>query len=413
MPSPAPLTSTRPAPQKNAQEKILVRGVNWLGDAIMATPALQRLRDAKPNARIILLTHQKLADLWTGHPALDAVITFSREESVFQIARRLRAERFDTALVLPNSPRSALEVFLARIPQRIGASGPWRKFLLTHRVPPRPAFVAMHKRSLSEIKRLTSVGDGAVVSGQDVRGPGRRAGVPRALNVRTEAEAAIPPKAHHLWHYLHLVEALGATPEPLPPSIPVSEAEVAAILQKAKYIPPATGRPLFGLNPGAEYGPAKRWPRESFISAAKALQAQTKCHWWIFGGRAYQERAAEIASQIYSPGLGPFGGVQSLAGQTSLRELCAGLKACDLLLTNDTGPMHLAAAVGTPVVALFGSTSPELTGPGLPGDPRNILLNSSVPCAPCFLRECPIDFRCMRGLAVDSVVAAVLKSWQR
>src|ERR1044071_5191924 len=95
--------------------KILIRGVNWLGDAVMSTPALQRLREARPEAEITLLTHQKLEDLWKDHPALDRVMTFTSEESVFQIARRLRGEQFRTALLLPNSPRSALEVFLARI----------------------------------------------------------------------------------------------------------------------------------------------------------------------------------------------------------------------------------------------------------------------------------------------------------
>ena len=98
------------------------------------------------------------------------------------------------------------------------------------------------------------------------------------------------------------------------------------------------------------------------------------------------------------------------AGQTSLRELMALLKICRVLLTNDTGPMHVAAALGTPVVVPFGSTSPELTGPGLPGDPRHHLLKSDAPCSPCFLRECPIDFRCMNGISVERVVEAVLQA---
>ena len=93
-----------------------------------------------------------------------------------------------------------------------------------------------------------------------------------------------------------------------------------------------------------------------------------------------------------------------------MRELCAALKACDLVLTNDTGPMHVAAAVGTPVVVPFGSTSPELTGPGLPGDKRHQLIKASVPCSPCFLRECPIDFRCMKGISVETVVTAVMQA---
>jgi heptosyltransferase-2 len=95
---------------------------------------------------------------------------------------------------------------------------------------------------------------------------------------------------------------------------------------------------------------------------------------------------------------------------TSLEELCAALKLCRLLLTNDSGPMHVAAALGTPVVVPFGSTSPELTGPGLPGDGRHQLLRANAPCSPCFLRECPIDFRCMNGISVEQVVEAALRA---
>ena len=102
-----------------------------------------------------------------------------------------------------------------------------------------------------------------------------------------------------------------------------------------------------------------------------------------------------------------------MAGQTTLRELMSLLKLCRVLLTNDSGPMHVAAALGTPVVVPFGSTSPELTGPGLPGDLRHRLLKSDAPCSPCFLRECPIDFRCMNGIPVERVVEAVLATQSR
>ena len=135
-------------------QRILIRGVNWLGDAVMSTPALQRLREARPTAHITLLTPRKLVDLWQGHPALDNVITFAKHENLFKTARRLRQERFTTALVLPNSPRSAMEVFLARIPQRIGYQRPWRNFCLTHAIRPRVGATTMRKRRTSEVKRL-------------------------------------------------------------------------------------------------------------------------------------------------------------------------------------------------------------------------------------------------------------------
>jgi len=365
-----------------ASQRILVRGVNWLGDAVMSTPALQRLREAKPSAEITLLTPEHLAGLWKNRPAVDNVMTFRKDEGTLRVARRLREKDFELALVLPNSPRSALEVFLARIPERVGHKRPWRNWFLTRRIQPHPEAVTMRKRTTNEIRRL-------------IQGP--------------PAVFALPAKAHHIHQYLHLAAALGANPEPVPPHIAVAAEEVTAIQHRFKISRDAAGcPPLFGLNAGAAYGPAKRWPRERFIAAAVTLQRRTGCHWWIFGSEAERESAAAMTAEIQKAETGSFGGAQCLAGLTSLRELCAALKACDLLLTNDSGPMHLAAAVGSTVVALFGSTSPELTGPGLHGQTRHFLLKSDTPCAPCFRRECPIDFRCMRDLGVEQVVAAAV-----
>jgi heptosyltransferase-2 len=126
----------------------------------------------------------------------------------------------------------------------------------------------------------------------------------------------------------------------------------------------------------------------------------------LFGGKGDLPLCERIESEIQNSKFK----IQNLAGKTSLRELMSLLKLCRVLLTNDTGPMHVAAALGTRVVVPFGSTSPELTGPGLPGDARNHLLKSDAPCSPCFLRECPIDFRCLNGISVERVVAAVVDS---
>lgn len=363
----------------SSAEKILVRSVNWLGDAVMTTPALQRLREAKPTAHISLLTHAKLAGLWEQHPAIDSVLTFSDDDSVLAIAKKLRAGKFTTALVLPNSPRSALEVFLARIPVRVGLARPWRSFFLTQAVPPRRDEVRMHKRTAREVQSLVAGGS-------------------RGLR------SLIPPSAHQLHHYLHLAAALGADPAPLPPRLEVSDAEVAAV--RKRFGVREDGTPLLGINAGAEYGPAKRWPRERFVAAAIEIQRRTNGQWWIFGGKADVELATGIAGEIAAAKSGAPDSVRSIAGQTSLRELCAALKACRLVITNDTGPMHVAAAVGTPVIVPFGSTSPELTGPGLPGATTHHFIQATVPCSPCFLRECPIDFRCMQGIGVDMVVKA-------
>ena len=376
--------------------RLLVRGVNWLGDAVMTTPALRRLRECFPAVHIALLTHEKLRDLWLAAPAsgddgeeppvVNEVLTFATGEGLFAIGRRLREKNFDLALVLPNSPRSALEVWLARIPQRVGYARPWRNWFLTTAVPTRPGHAPMRKRSVGEITRLIAA--------------------PAGLTPDSRLQTPDLP-AHQIHEYLHLAAALGANPEPLPPRLTVSPAEVLAAGRKFRL---ATGaRPIFGLNPGAEYGPAKRWPTERFIAAAQEIQRRTNCLWLILGGKNDTELAATIATGLthHASRITP---PVNLAGQTSLRELLALLSHCRVLLTNDSGPMHVAAALGVPVVVPFGSTSPELTGPGLPGDPRHRRLQSAAPCAPCFHRVCPIDLRCLRGISIERVVQAVLEA---
>src|SRR5690348_5913577 len=134
--------------------KLLIRCVNWLGDAVMTTPALLRLREHIPGAHITLLTPQKLAELWREHPALDEVLTIQPHESVWSVARRMRPQGFDAALVLPNSPRSALEGWLSGVPCRIGYARPWRSWMLTDAVRTRPDRSAMRRRSVREIRRL-------------------------------------------------------------------------------------------------------------------------------------------------------------------------------------------------------------------------------------------------------------------
>ena len=336
-------------------KRILVRGVNWLGDAVISTPTLQRLREAAPNSEITLLTHAKLADLFQHYPHIDQLMSFHPSEGLFALANRIRERRFELALILPNSHRSALEAFLARIPQRVGYG---RRWLLTKAMPkPR---IRTRKRSVAKIKALV------------------------AQNAR--ARETFPREEHHVHNYLRLIDAPW-----MPPRLHVTEDEVI----RAKKRLPNTGVWL-GLNPGAEYGSAKRWPIERFVEAANRLYKKLNCGWILFGGANDGLLTAQIAASSSGP-------VVDLAGKTTLRELCALFRCCKTVLTNDTGPMHLAAALGVPVIVPFGSTSPELTGP-----PRGAIVGN-VPCAPCFRRECPIDFRCMRSIEVDQVVQETLK----
>jgi heptosyltransferase-2 len=240
----------------------------------------------------------------------------------------------------------------------------------------------MHKRPIREIKRIEY-----------------------GIGVPDPSRYTFHESNHQIYDYLNLVAALGANSQPLPTHLAVTPGEIKTAAQKFNLTSQFTnGRPIFGLNPGAEYGPAKRWPAQRFIDAAKEIHKRTKCHWVVLGGKSDILLANEIQSAI---------GVQcavTLAGQTSLRELFAVIKQCGVLLTNDTGPMHIATALGTPVVVPFGSTSPELTGPILSPGSKDQLIKSDALCSPCFLRQCPIDFRCMNGITVERVVEAVVKA---
>ena len=349
----------------NAPANILIRGVNWLGDVIMAMPAMDRLREAHPEARLTLLTHEKLAGLFEGTTHFDEVIPFAADESPWAIGRRLRANNFDAALILPNSPRSAIESWHARIPRRLGFAGKWRRWLLTEVVPHPPGTVPMVKRSCADIER------------------------------RIAAESSpdrFPEKAHQIHLYLRLAKQLGASDEICPPK-----------LQHAALPSSESKTPRIGFICGAEHGPAKRWPVEHFIETARQLIEQHNVQIILVGGPGDVAATGEIASAL------PSGNIEDLAGKTTLAELATTLAGCDAVLANDTGPMHVAAAVGTPVIGLFGSTSPDLTAPGLPGDAQHELLHTTAPCSPCYLKECQVDLRCLRSITPAMAVKAMGK----
>lgn len=370
---------SRPITSRNRKaapvSRILVRGVNWLGDAVMTTPALQRLRELHPGARVTLLMPEKLGELFAGHPDVDEVATFSPGESPWRIGRRLRRGRFDLAVVFPNSPRSALEVWFSGAIRRVGYARSWRCLFLTDAIPTRPDERPMRKRGADEVRSLVA----APPSGR----------------------AELPHQVHHIHQYLHLIGALGGSAEPAAPRLHVASSEYAAA--RSRLGPGATT--WIGLNAGAEYGPAKRWPKERFITVAKRLAEVPGCGLVLFGGKGDADLAGEIEAAVRHQL--PSAPLANLSGKTSLRELCALMAMCRVVVTNDTGPMHVAAAVGATVVVPFGSTSSEMTGPGLPGEGRHVFLRASVPCAPCFLRECPIDFRCMQGIGESAVMDAV------
>ncbi len=191
------------------------------------------------------------------------------------------------------------------------------------------------------------------------------------------------PPEHHSLRFLRIARECGA------------QTADAECLPQTNLKPPTS---KIGLCPGAEYGPAKRWVPERFAEAAAKISARSSVQWILFGTKNDAAIGQQIAAAIADHCV-------NRIGQTTLDQLIDELRPCRLLLTNDTGTMHLAALLGVPVVAIFGSTEPRLTGPLGNG---HIILRHHVECSPCFLRECPIDFRCMKAVSADEVVDAVL-----
>ncbi len=305
--------------------RILIRSSNWLGDSVISIAAVRAIKRGRPDAHVTVATPENLVPVWKLVPEVDEVSPLPNK-ALLAAARLLKKQTpFDVAILFPNSLRSALEVWLAKIPRRIGYRGHARAWLLNQIVPE-----------------------------PDPRGPIK----------------------HQVHRYLHLAKELGAKIEP----------EVSAKKSPNKSL-------KLGLCPGAEYGPAKRWLPERFAEVAAAIDGQ----WILFG----TEKDAEIGKAIENS-LGEK--CVNRIGKTTLEELINELRECRLLLTNDTGTMHLATLLGVPVVAIFGSTEDRLTGPLGVG---NIVVRHHVECSPCFLRECPIDFRCMKAVTVEEVTAAI------
>lgn len=352
--------------------RVLVRGPNWVGDAVLSTPALANLRRAFPHALISLLVKPWVSGLFEGNPHLDRIILYEdRHKGLIgklRLAQELRAQRFDLAILFPNSFESALLAFLAGIPHRAGYDTDFRGFLLTAKVHPPPPL---------------SKGKG--------KGGGR----------------------HQVEYYLGLLQALGLDRGERDLALvvsPAEEAQAQALLEAEGVFVGATGRSplLVGFNPGSVYGSAKRWPAERYAALADEITSRFGARILIFGSAQEVPIAMKVQNLMRSQAV-------NLAGKTTLKLLGALLKRCRVLVTNDTGAMHIASAVRTPIVAIFGPTDPKVTSPwGVGTAPPNpsvgqgpMILYHPPSCAPCLLRECPIDHRCMTAISVKEVLYAV------
>jgi heptosyltransferase-2 len=335
---------------------ILVRVPNWLGDTVMATPAVSAVRKIFPRSRLTILAREAFASFWRDFPGIDHVLTLgSQDRGLYGFSKKaaeIRKQGFDTALILPVSFSSAFLAFLAGIPVRIGWSGEGRDLFLSHII-----------------------------------------------------ERSQERKKHLVLEYIELVQrAFGKAP--VKETVRLMAPRLQSAQKETRKLFGRTPRPKswIALAPGATYGPGKRWPLAHWMELVKRLLAKRKESLLILSG---QEEAGYLEPLVQTIPQTQKNRVISLVGRTTPLQLAAVLKNCRLLITNDTGPMHLAAAVGTPTVALFGSSSPVWTGPFGKG---HQVIYKHVECSPCFQKTCPIGYKCLTGISVDEVFRAVQKS---
>lgn len=318
-----------------------------MGDTILTYPTVQKLKSLFPHSHLAILVPSHLIDLWKTFPYADEIIPFQKKRgfgSIWEdlnLSQSLKERNFDLAIIFPRSFRSAFQAYLARIPIRIGYQDEGRSLFLTHGI-----------RRTEEIRR-----------------------------------------SHRVHYFQKLTDSLGQAEGSSSPRIFLREEDRKWAEQKLRDLGIQDGRPLIGMNPGATYGLAKCWYPERFGELGKRLFEKWKATVLLFGKEEERPIAKEILQHLKEGGI-------DLTGKTHLLQLAALLERCQLIVTNDTGTMHVATAVGAPVVALFGSTDPSTTGPWGDG---HVVIRKDVPCSPCLKRICPTDHRCMELITVDEV----------
>ena len=346
------------SPPFNGVNRILVRGVNWVGDTILTYPTVQKLKAVFPHSHLAVLIPNHLIDLWKTFPYVDEIISFQKKGNVgsfwedLKLGSSLKKKRFDLAIVLPRSFHSAFQAYLARIPIRVGYQDEGRSPFLTH-------------------------------------------GIPRKTDILQE---------HRIHYYEKIVDFIGRVEGTPPPRILLREEDRSWAEEKLRDSGFLDGRPLVGMNPGATYGLAKCWDPDRFGELGKRLVREWKAGILIFGKKEEGLLARKILEYVGND-------ASDLTGKTTLLRLAAFLERCRLLLTNDTGTMHVAAAVDASVIALFGPTDPATTGPW--GNSHIIISRKNVPCSPCMKRVCPTDHQCMELITVEEVEEAVNKKLEK
>lgn len=331
-------------------ERILVRGTNWIGDSIMALPALSAIRKTYPEAIISVLVKPWVADIYRLCPYVDNVILYERPGihdgmgGILRLVRGIKAKNFQLAVCLQNAIEAAIITWLAGIPLRAGYDSDGRGFLLTHAV--------------------------------------RRTGAIK--------------KVHQADYYLAMVRALGCADSESGPYLRISAEDDGSAERLLHNYDIEAGSLLIGLAPCATYGPAKKWFPERFAALADRLKEEFQAQIILFGSDADRETTRAVQQAAGHP-------LIDLAGITNLRTAIALIARCGLFVSNDSGLMHVAGALNVPTIAIFGSTNPVTTAPL--GE-KSVIIYKGVDCSPCLKETCPTDFRCMEMIETDEVYNA-------
>jgi len=326
-------------------KRILVRATNWIGDSIMTLPALMEIRRNFPHAQISVLLRPWVRPIFESLPYVDQIINYDKKKGMVQnlaefvrITSLLRAKRFDMAILFQNAFEAALIAFLSGIRVRLGHDTDGRGFLLSHPVK---------------------------------KGKGQ----------------------HQIRNYLDLLKGIGLEVEEMDPLLSIKGEYIANAQSVLKENDIEPGEFVIALAPGAIYGPAKRWPAEYFAIIGDWIRKRWGAKVLIMGSDRERDVCSHVQAMMKEGSL-------NLCGKTSLGTSMGIIKNCNMLVSNDSGLMHVGAALGVPTVAIFGSTDPQATGP------RGAycrIIKHDIPCSPCFRRECPYDLECLYSVRPEDV----------
>ncbi|MBU4344888.1 MAG: lipopolysaccharide heptosyltransferase II [Proteobacteria bacterium] len=333
-------------------KRLLIRSTNWIGDAVMTTPAVRAIRKNFPDAQISILTKPWVAPVFESSPYIDNILIYDDSgkhkglSGKLRLARELKQYSFDAAILLQNAFEAALIAFFAGIPCRIGYNTDARSFLLTHSVP-----------CTLQIKKM-----------------------------------------HQTGHYLGILQGVGLKADGLGLDLVVNkkyQKRAAEILEEYGI---SRADRLVGINPSATFGPAKQWFPERYAALSDKIHEVFGAHILLFGGPGDRELGRRISQMMQHPPV-------DLCGKTDLGEAIGLIKECDLFITNDSGLMHVAAALDIPLIAIFGSTNPVTTRPF---SEKSKVVRIPIDCSPCLKPECPKGhLKCMDQIDIDMVFEAV------